>query len=501
MSRMRSTGESLNKGFFGRRQHPVKILSYIAKYLWLLLIPLAKYLIAERFDLKSWFRSNWVEIITLSFILGYGFLRWLFVFFDIEEDCIVAHTGYFGIEETRVYFSEMSTLSLCSGYVYRAIGACTLYIDTDALSLSGADITLDITRRQGERIYELATKKCRNRPKYIFNSQKKNLLLFSLLFSSTLSGMLLTVTFIYEIYRIVGGETEREFLERVSQELEKYTSVVPKSLLVAAVIIAGGWLVSFLANLMRHWGFSCTRCEDMLLIKSGKGAKRQHILMRGRINSIDFQQSLLMKLFNICTVSVNCTGYGKRRLEISALVPITTGTQADNSIRMLLPGTVSPMLGLKTGLRELRRYIRLPLYTGILIWVGYFWLRDTLFDLEIIDRIIPDWRGNLMIFAVIFSAPFFWLAAVKAAAAMTSGVGFDKTHCFFCCAQGYRFHRVTLRRDKISKLVIVQNPIQKLFGTCHFKLYTASEKRSCYILRAVDYELVKSLLEREGISV
>jgi putative membrane protein len=93
------------RGFFRRRQHPVKIIMYIAKYLWLLLIPLAKYLIATQFDFESWVKTNWVDILTLSVIFGYGILRWVFIYFEIEEDSIIAHTGYFGIERTQVYFS------------------------------------------------------------------------------------------------------------------------------------------------------------------------------------------------------------------------------------------------------------------------------------------------------------------------------------------------------------------------------------------------------------
>ena len=209
------------RGFFRRRQHPVKIIMYIAKYLWLLLIPLAKYLIATQFDFESWVKTNWVDILTLSVIFGYGILRWVFIYFEIEEDSIIAHTGYFGIEKTQVYFSEMSSMSLCQGYIFRLLGACTVYIDTDAKSIQSADIRLDISQKQAFRIYELATQKCRSKPKYIFNTQKRSLLIFSLLFSSTLSGMLLTLTFIYQAYRIVGREIEEEFLAKVNTQLEK----------------------------------------------------------------------------------------------------------------------------------------------------------------------------------------------------------------------------------------------------------------------------------------
>ena len=52
--------------FFRHRQHPVKMLDYTSKNLWLLLIPLTKYLIASRFDFQSWIRTNWVDILSIS---------------------------------------------------------------------------------------------------------------------------------------------------------------------------------------------------------------------------------------------------------------------------------------------------------------------------------------------------------------------------------------------------------------------------------------------------
>lgn len=136
------------KNFFAHRQHPIMILSYTTKYMWLLAIPLAKYLIAAKFNFQSWFQAHWVDILTITFIFGYAFLRWIFVYYELEEDCIIAHTGYFGITRTKVYFAEISSLSLSQGYISRLIHSCAVYIDTDAKSLQNADIMLTLTKNE-----------------------------------------------------------------------------------------------------------------------------------------------------------------------------------------------------------------------------------------------------------------------------------------------------------------------------------------------------------------
>ena len=487
------------KGFFRKRQHPIKILSYIAKYLWLLLIPLAKYLIANKFDFQSWLRANWIDILTLSVIIGYGILRWVFIYFEIEEDSIISHTGYFGIEKTRVYFSEMSSMSLCQGYIYRFLRACTVYIDTDAKSIQNTDIRLDISQKQAFYIYELATGKCRSKPKYIFNCQKSSLIIFSLLFSSTLSGMLLTLTFIYQAYRIVGREIEEQFLERVNSELEKLAIHIPKYLIVAALVVIGSWLVSFLSNLMRHWNFSCTRCEDMLLISSGKLTKRRHIIMRDRINYIDYQQSMLMKLFGITSVSVHCTGYGKRRLEISALVPITTTVSAETSVKLLMPGVPTVAYDVRTGIRDIGRFITMPIIICILPSIGYSLLLRIIPNFEMLVRAIPDWKSALTNLAVISMVPLIWLIIVKFKATFNTAVGFDGDHCVLSYCRFYRFHRASVKLDRISKIKISRNPFQKRNGTCHLRIYTSAENSSCHIIKCLNYDALMTAMKNAGI--
>ncbi|SEK42846.1 PH domain-containing protein [Ruminococcus albus] len=487
------------RGFFRRRQHPVKIIMYIAKYLWLLLIPLAKYLIATQFDFQSWVKTNWVDILTLSVIFGYGILRWVFIYFEIEEDSIIAHTGYFGIEKTQVYFSEMSSMSLCQGYIFRFLGACTVYIDTDAKSIQNTDIRLDISQKQAFRIYELATQRCRNKPKYIFNTQKRSLLIFSLLFSSTLSGMLLTLTFIYQAYRIVGREIEEEFLAKVNTQLEKMTLHIPKYLIVAALVVAGSWFVSFISNLLRHWGFSCTRCADMLLISSGKGTKRRHIIMRERINYIDYQQSMFMKLFGICSVQLHCTGYGKRRLELSALVPITTTISAETSVRLLMPNMPSVGYDVRTGWGDIRRFVTLPLLICLLPGALYEFLCRLIPRFEMVIKTIPDWKSALTNLAVISVVPLVWLVIVKVNAAFHTAVGFEGGHCMLSYCRFYRFHRASVRIDRISKIMIRRNPFQRMNGTCHLYVYTSAEGSSCHVVKGLNYEKLTCAMQKAGL--
>lgn len=478
------------KNFFSCRQHPIIILSYTTKYLWLLIIPLAKYLIATSFDLQKWIKANWVDILTISVIIGYAVLRWVFVYFKFEDDCIVAHTGYFGISETRVYFSEISSLSLSQGYFFRMIKACTLFVDTDAKSIQQVDITLDITEKQALQVYEKAIEKCHNKPKYIFNSSKFNLIVFSFLFSSTLSGVIIVLSVIYEAYRIVGREAEQYILQRFNTEIDKLPLIehIPKYFLWAGIVIGGGWLISFLSNLFRHWNFSCTRCSDKLLINSGLGAKRRHVLIRNRINYIDFRQSLLMKAFKICSVSINCTGYGKRRLEISALIPITTNSQADSSIKILMPGVPEMKADVKTGKEDVRRFITMPIVCCLIPPAAAF----------VLIHFLPNLVNEIKMIAVITLIPLIWLCAVKFCAAFITSIALDSRHCMLSYCTLYAYHKIIVETTKISKISVSQNPFQRISKTCTVRVYMNSESTSRHTVRGLNYKLVTKLLNNNG---
>ena len=476
------------KNFFTHRQHPIRIISYTTKYMWLLVIPLAKYLIATKFNFQDWVKANWVDILTISVIFGYAILRWVFVYFELEDDCIIAHTGYFGIAKTRVYFSEMSSMSLCQGYFFRAIHACTLYIDTDAKTLQSADITLDLTTKQAKGIYQLATEHSLKKPTYTFTSKKSTLVIFSLLFSSTLSGVVLVISAIYEAYRVVGREIEQRFLERVNTEIEKTFTAVPKYILIAGIVIAGGWLLSFVANLMRHWNFSCTRGKDCFIIKSGKGAKRRHVLVKNRIYCIDYQQSLLMKIFKICTVSVKCTGYGKRRKEISALIPITTSRLVDKNMKLLMPGLPKMNAEVKTGVFDLGRFLTMPIVFSLVPPVA------GLFSV----RFFPLWEKEIKTFVLISLIPLIWFCAVKAIAALTTFVGISNDYFTIAYCNWYRFHREYIHVDRISKICVTQNPFQKVSGTCNLIIYPKSETVSPQRIAGLNHKKTVDMLNSGG---
>lgn len=477
--------------FLSFRQHPIKIVKYMAKYLWLLLFSLAKYLIASHFDIKSWLEANWFDLIILMVIFGFAFIRWAMVYFELGKDRIITHTGFMGMTKTVVFFEDISSVSLCQGPISYLLHSCTMYIDTDADSVQSTDIRIDLTKSRAMEIYHIASHNSKAQPGFVFKSPKKQLVIFSLLFSSAISGMIVLLTILYQAYLITDSEFNRRLLDEVNSQIQIIEgSGIWIYFLVAGLLIGLIWVMSFLSNLLRHWDFTCKRSQSELRIRSGKGSRRHHLLRRKYMNYLDFTQSFFMRMFNICSVEVSCTGYGKRRKEISALIPITTSKDAVFSAKLLAPEFSLCKPQVKTNRANIPGFIILPALAAL-----------TPLVLGIFMQYLFPWRKSQIIFIEIMVAlPLLWLVVVKCEAAVSTSMGFEGDNVTLSYCRWYTFHKVALKRERITKVTVKRNPLARIFGTCTVVIYTTGEDSRKHLVGGVNYKKALRILKQNGFS-
>lgn len=479
------------RGFFRHRQHPIKIISYTSKTMWLLLIPLVKYLIALRFDVRSWLVTNWVDIVAISAILGFAFLRWVFIFFEIDDKSITSHTGFFGLAATRVKFENVTTVSSHQGSLQRLFGATTLYIDTNARSVTKTDIQLVLPAKRAEHILRLITDESEQAVKYTFESKKRSLLAFSLFFSSTFSGVIIFAGILFETSRIVDRNIEIRLLNTAAGEISKFTEKIPMIIVYVALVIIGGWLLSFAANLMRYWHFCVTRHGGRLIVRSGIWTLRNDVMFQRDINYYDITRSLFMRVFRMCTVNVSCTGYGKRRSEIPTIAPITTDAEVGRTLKMLIPKVDCPEPTLITGKREITKFIWIPCMVFLCVPV----IR------QVFVLVFPRWVSEINILSFISSVPCVWLIIVKFFASFKTGIGFNDDCCVLDYCKMYTFHRLVVEKKKITRAAILQTWFQKRAGYCSIQICTENEKHKTHMVKHLPLDAAVSILRTNGLSV
>lgn len=475
--------------FLSFRQHPIKIIKYTAKYLWLLLLSLGKYLIATHFDIKSWVEANLFDLVILLAIFGFAFIRWITVYYELGKDRIITHTGFLGMTETIVYFEEIASVSLCQGPISNLVHSCTVYIDTDAKCVQSTDIRIDLTKSRAMEIYHIISRKAVSSTSFVYKADKKQLFAFSLLFSSAISGAVVLLTILYQVYRITDDEFNKRLIDTVNDQVQ-----IIESSGIWVYFLAGGsaialvFVLSFVSNLMRHWDLTCKRGKDFLRVRSGKGARRHHLLRKKYINYLDFTQSFLMKMFNICSVEVSCTGYGKRRKEISAIIPITTSKDAVMSARMLVPEFTLCKTQLKTNKACIPGFIILPALSALVpVALGI-----------VMQHFFPERKTQILFIEIMTALPLLWLTIVKCEAAVSTEFGFSADNVTLSYCRWYTFHKIALKKERITKVAVRQNPFARLFGTCTVIFYTTGEKTRRHLVGGVNYKRTIKLLKDNG---
>ncbi len=474
---------------FKSRQHPIKIFTYTTSGFWLLLIPLARKLYRLSFDVAEWFRGDWLDIIIISIIFGFAFLRWFFITFSIDDDCIRTGTGYFGLLKSKFNYNTICSVTCSQGPFYRFFGCYKVCIDTNADFMRGHDVTLTLKKSDFKHLTNILKEKNIGKVKYSYTPKRVHLIIFSFLFSSTLSGVILLSTLLIQASRIIGRQLEQKYLTIVNDRIQNFLTInLPPIAVAAASIIVVGWLYSLAVNLLRHWNFTTVRQGDSIIIKSGFITNRESVIMRDKIYSVDIRQNFFMRMFHICSVNIDCAGYGKGRRQIAVLLPVTTNREINNSLKILLPDRINPHNKLKSRFRDFIGFTTPPFLLGISIPVLAY----------IMWRIFPEWLVIIRFVAFIAEIPVFWLFVVKFASIFTTGVGFEDGYAVLNYCKLYQFHKVTIPASQITRIDYYQTIIQKWSKNCSLRIYTYSENVKCHKVKNFPLKQAKKLLENQG---
>ncbi len=474
------------------RQHPVKILGYTKKNFWLLSIPLLRGLVALQFDFYAWVEGAWLDILIVSLILVFALSRWFFTSYSFHDDTINVSSGVFFRSKSSVPFSNIASLSVEKSFLLKPFRACAIYVDTNSGSRSKADISLTVSKK---RLAELSLMYSQftaaSTMKYSHYPSRAHLMFFSLIFSNTLSGVILLATLIYQSGQLVGNELQSRVVSTLNNMTKKIALVLPKTAFVLSVVLLCGWAFSFVLNLIRHWNFSATRQSDSIAINNGFMTNRSYFLSLKKVNYVDFRQRLLSIIFRISSVHIHCTGYGKKKREMAVLIPITTKNEVFGSMSMLLPDFPKPETQIRPTFGQISRFIWDPIMCILAIPIVALTLM----------LFFPNWVEVIVLASIIFEIPLVWLLIVKLTAKFATGIGYtNKVYTLKYC-KFYEYHTILLPEDKISSVKILRNPFQRLSDNCNLVIYTNAEHTMTHCIKYLTYSEVVDFLSEKGIDM
>ncbi len=474
------------------REHPLRIVRYSIKNIWLLIFPVLRSLLSFRATPESvirWFRGAWFDLLILLCILGFGWLRWYCRRFYVEKNDICVQEGLF-LQHIRYFpMQSLSALTLEYPVWLRPFKGMYLCADTASGASHHSDLRL-LIRKEDATLFLHAVPKLRTRFKQRRNVHPWRIILFSIVFSSSLSGAIYTAAFWFQ-----GGRITRELIEEfdlvqrfgeVSEEVASHLYGISPAAVTIGIIVLSTWFLSLVNNLLRYWGFTMRADSHTLHVRSGILTKRSFRLNTDKINYIDLRQNFMTKLCGIFSLAVNCPGYGSRRGAIPVCLPILTKREVSDALPLIFPQASLQKPQLKSPLTAWWGYVWLPLLGAAAIIPAAY----------ILERLFPRVEEVIGFLQLMLLIPCLWKLIIQIAALLTSGVSVtDSQICLRCC-KGFVFHTIIAGTNKIVKVRIYRFPWQRWFGKCNVVFYFSSERRRGWLLKNLDMEKTAEILKK-----
>ena len=481
-----------------RHEHPIKILRYSAKNLWLLSFPLLRGLQLYPLHLVNpveWLRGAWFDLLVAAMILGFGGLRWFFCSFAFQENCIRFQSGILMRHETEIPCANITVATEEHAFYLRPLRAVRVRIYTAAGQFPETDVQILMRKHDLLEMKHLIPlmRPISARPQQ-YRTNWLFLFLFSVLFSSSFSGAAYAAAVM-----IQGGRITRDLLTElqleelfwdVTDQAAYYLNGIPLVIVALGVLIFASWCISFFANLLNYGNFSLHPGKQHVSIRAGLLTKRLHHIRSGTVNYTDIRQNLIMKLFHMMSVHINCPGYGSNRTVLPVLLPLLSRSQFQNVPKTLIPYQIPQKQDPKTvsfrapRIKSLWLYIWQPtlLLAGVcLLTLG---LR-ILFPL--FDRIIVPIGLMLLI-------PCAWLLIIRLISLFTTKIRWDDTAIYMQYSNGMTFHTILAKWEQLVQIELRQTPGQRRMGVCHITVFFNSRTPTRHTLRAMPLAAAQALL-------
>ncbi|MCD8188455.1 MAG: PH domain-containing protein [Ruminococcus sp.] len=462
-------------------EHPLRILKYSMKNIWLLIFPLLRELHSITFDadkLYRWLKGAWFDIAVIGAIIIFGLIRWYFSRITLTDEDVIHTEGAFVKKRTAIPCSSLCSITVEHSFYLRPFGAMRIYCDTSAGIFSSSDMKLLVNKNVCE---EMMKKIPRVREKDgIAYNHKPNLisiLFFSVFFSSSFSGVVYVAAFFFK-----GGDIAQDIIsvsfDRITAETSKIPFHVIRKIPAAAIGIGSffivAWLLSFTINMLRYYGFFIKSDKSRIEVTCGTFTKRRFTIIAKQINYADLRQNLIMKIFNAVTVNISCAGYGSQNKNIPVLFPIRKKKYLNSTLEKIgiSPGSKNVF---RPKLTSVWQYIWQPVIIGLCAYPLS----------EAAALFFPKFADLSYLAMIMAEIPSIWMILVKAAAAATSKISIYEEKIIINYSKGFGFHTVIADRKRLAKMKVTQTPAQRVFRKCKVSFYFNGESAKKHCVKGI----------------
>lgn len=474
-----------------KHSHPINILEHTSRFLILLVIPVVRALLVNKQGFYVWLEGAWFDLLTICFIVALGLWTWLRYEYYLSPHGIYIRKGIIIVKHRYIPYKKLSVLSIEKPFFLIPFRAVRVRADTDGGLPTTPDFEITIHKRELDEICEKASAPFVNPSeiKRIYLPKNSSIAILSFIVSNSLTGVIFFSTFISGVGKVLGNEFENQMVGQLTQLAQKLAFGIPPIAAILAFTLLGGWALSFVINLIRHLRFSVTRQSGSLLIKSGLITRRDYYITVRRINIIELRQTFFTKLFGFYSVFIHCNGYGKKKDELSILMPAGEQHELQPNIKLLLPEIPICRPTVKPRIKYLSRFL-IPPVTWTLCVLGV-WI--------ILQHFFPQFSDIIWFLGVMTEIPCLWYLGVKILSFFHTGVGYSDDVYTFNYTYGYRIKTVAVPKKRMIKLTVRRSLFQVVSGCCDLVILTYSEGRKRHVVPNLNFEEAKKIMGVEHL--
>lgn len=483
-------------------EHPIKIFRYTAKNLWLLIFPLLRSAHFFPFSAKeaaAWLHGAWFDLLICLLILTYGAIRWFYCGFTYNTEVIRRQSGILLKRETEIPCCSITSVTEEHAFYLRPFGAVRLWIHTGAEDIAGADMQLllyraDLTAiRQVIPLMRSALEVKQHRPHIA------RLLLFSFLFSSSLSGAIYIAAIFFQ-----GGRITRDLLEELQAEqllmtltdqAAAYFKGIPRLAITVSILILAAWMISFIGNLLRYSRFRFFADQKAFSVHRGLISPYRYRLRRGAVNYIDIRQNLMMKLLRLMSVHISCPGYGNQKNELPVLMPLLQKSHAAHFLQPLLKH--QPDIIEKKKPKQTFSLFRIWLF----IWQPLLLMGMVLAAMILTKHFFPLIYMRFSFFGWMLFLPCGWFLLIRCVSAIRTRMWIENDRLYLHYSSGFIFHTIIAPISNVICVQITRTRTGKRCGLCNVFFYLQGKHVHRHKLTGVSehaWQQIRTELEKKA---
>ena len=312
-----------------KHTHPVYLLTQLPRFVWLLLLPLAR-------RLTEWggriHMGNLPVLFALLLIFMAAFLRWQTKRWAIRENTLLIRSGIFVQRQYSIPFSMIAAIRESRGPTLALFGARRIQIETAAGKQAAPALTLLLNRRDaadciaayaGEPLTPVA------------QMRGRDTLLAALSTSNFALGLFAAASVLRGAGKLFGTLVQDRFREVLTAAQRLAAAYVPPLLAGIALLALLGWALHVLKLLELYHRFSLLRGRAVLATQCGLLIKRRVFMRAAGLSAFAARQTPLLAFIRRAQLGVLYAGRTGGRGEDTFLMPLYPAGQVQALVREL----------------------------------------------------------------------------------------------------------------------------------------------------------------------